>query len=226
MATTFPAIDLNTKRWAKAKAEQFAPMLRTNTALLILVPILILCLCAAIWQIHYTAHVIETFKPIVIRINDVGKAEVVYYRDVTYRPETPEVQRDLSEFVIKFHTRRAARLQDYFQSKYYLSQALGLQSYQSDQYTQWVKDLLDGKLPENDVTVRKVAIINLATPPYLATVDYTKTFYAAGAQSQTSTKDFTDTIRFVTADKVEGKQLQYNPLGLIITDMQTSEAFR
>ena len=131
----------------------------------------------------------------------------------------------LSDFVTKFYTHKKERLTDYYLSKYYLSQQLGLESYQEDQQTQWVKKLLAGQIEQTDAQVRKVSITNLASAPYEALVDFERVVYTNSSSAELRQEDLTATIRFVLADRIDSRMIQYNPLGLTIVDFHADQAF-
>src|SRR6266850_692843 len=64
-------------------------------------------------------------KPLVIRIDDVGRAEAVAYDATTYRPKAPELRYFLTRFVVTHFSRLRATIQrDYPDSLFFLSPAL------------------------------------------------------------------------------------------------------
>ena len=46
-------------------------------------------------------------KPLVVRIDDVGRAEAVAYDAATYQPQAPELRYFLTQFVVKHFSRLA-----------------------------------------------------------------------------------------------------------------------
>lgn len=221
---SFPATDLNTRRWAWEKAEQFCGLVVANTALVAIAAALSAGLIIVGYCVHQVKQQLADFKPIVIRINDVGKAEVVYYRDFAYRPEALEVKRSLTEFVTNFYTHMRSRIEDRAHSLYYLSQPLSSEIIQKDQKTKFIEDLERGKLEENSVRVQRVSILNLSTPPYLATVDFERIYLNPGG-TEKRRESAIATIKFVFAEKVWGRRLQYDPLGLTITDFHDDQGY-
>jgi type IV secretory pathway component VirB8 len=110
-------------------------------------------------------------------------------------------------------------------SKHYLSQQLGAQSYQQDQQSEWVKKLLNGQLEQTEAQVRKVSVTNLSSAPYEALVDFQRVVYANTSDQELRREDLTVTIRFVFADQINSRMIQYNPLGLTIVDFHADQAF-
>src|ERR1700754_4557394 len=67
------------------------------------------------------AHV----KPLVIRIDEVGRAEAVQYDATVYQPQPPELRYFLTQFVVKHFSRLRATVQrDYPESLFFLDPAL------------------------------------------------------------------------------------------------------
>src|SRR4249919_3017542 len=69
----------------------------------------------------------EHVKPLVIRIDDVGRAQAVQYDTLTYRPQgqAPELKYFLTQFVTKHFSRlRAAVRAQYAESLFFLDGAL------------------------------------------------------------------------------------------------------
>ena len=74
-----------------------------------------------------TAAKAEHLKPLVIRIDDVGRAQAVQYDDLTYRPQgqAPELKYFLTQFVTKHFARiRGTVKQQYAESLFFLDAGL------------------------------------------------------------------------------------------------------
>src|SRR5919198_4566591 len=50
-------------------------------------------------------------KPLVVRIDEVGRAEAVQYDATTYRPQAPELRYFLTQFIVKHFSRVRATVQ-------------------------------------------------------------------------------------------------------------------
>src|SRR6266478_7784686 len=94
--------DLNPKTLENAKrqfVELYGWALVMNTYLkiaLLLISLLSLGLLALNFR---TQAKYATVKPLVVRIDEVGRAEAVSYDAATYRPQTPELRYFLTRFV-------------------------------------------------------------------------------------------------------------------------------
>jgi type IV secretory pathway TrbF-like protein len=225
MATFHPATDLNNARWSRSKAEQFGSLAQANNHLLAVILVLVVALAFVGWEVWRNTQAITQFRPIVVRINDLGNAQAVYLSDSTYRPQAAEVKHFLADFVTKYYTHKKERLQDYYLSKYYLSRQLGVESWVEDQQSKWTKKLLNGQLEPTEARVRKVSITNLDKTPYEALVDFERIVYTSTGDQEVRREDLTATIRFTFADKIEPRMMQYNPLGLTIIDFHADQAF-
>ena len=225
MATSYPASDLNNAEFSVRKAVQFGRLAAENKSLFAVIGVLSVALVLLGFEVIENTRAIDGFKPIVVRINNLGNAQPIYLSDSVYKPQTPEVKHFLSDFVTKYYTHKKERLSDYFLSKYYLSQTLGAQSYQQDQQSEWIKKLLNGQLEQTEAQVRKVTVTNLSTSPYEGLVDFERIVYANGGDQEIRREDLTATIRFTFADRIDARMMQYNPLGLTIVDFHADQAF-
>jgi type IV secretory pathway TrbF-like protein len=225
MASFHPATDLNNAHWSRSKAEQFGTLALANNYLLAVIAILVIALAVLGWEVWRNTQAIAQFRPIVVRINDLGNAQAVYLSDATYRPQAAEVKHFLADFVTKYYTHKKERLQDYYLSKYYLSRQLGVESWVEDQRSKWTKKLLNGQLEPTEARVRKVSVTNLDKAPYEALVDFQRVVYSPTGDQEIRREDLTATIRFTFAEKVEPRMMQYNPLGLTIVDFHADQAF-
>jgi type IV secretory pathway TrbF-like protein len=225
MASFTPATDLNNARWSRAKAEQFGSLALTNNCLLAVIAVLAIALGFLGWEVWRNTQAIAQFRPIVVRINELGNVQAVYLSEANYRPQAAEVKHFLADFVTKYYTHKKERLDDYYRSKYYLSRQLGVASWIEDQQSKWTKKLLNGQLEPVEAGVRKVSVTNLDKPPYEALVDFERTVYSTSGDQEVRREDLTVTIRFTFSDKVEPRMIQYNPLGLTIIDFHADQAF-
>lgn len=225
MASFHPATDLNNAKWIRSKAEQFGSLALANNYLLAVIGILTIALALLGWEVWRNTQAIAQFRPIVVRINELGNAQPVYLSESGYRPQAAEVKHFLSDFVTKYYTHKKERLQDYYRSKYYLSRQLGLESWIEDQQTKWIKKLLNGQIEPTEAQVRKVSVTNLDNAPYEAFVDFVRIVYSTTGDQEVRREDLTATIRFTFADKVSPRMIEYNPLGLTIIDFHADQAF-
>jgi len=122
------------------------------------------------WRSHLvdlrTIRTFENFRPLVIRIDDLGRAEAINYHNFEYKPQDAEAKYFLSEFTKLFYRRnRYHTIQDDFaKSLYFLDGKLAngiLDAYRKDDIIR--KFLINTAASEIDIDVKKVALEELQT---------------------------------------------------------------
>jgi type IV secretion system protein VirB5 len=96
--------DLNAKTLENAKrqyVELYGSALVMNTYLKIALVLVSLVALGLLGLNFHTAAKYAEAKPLVIRIDEVGRAEVVQYDASTYRPQAPELRYFLTQFIVK-----------------------------------------------------------------------------------------------------------------------------
>ena len=116
--------DLNPKTIENAKrqfVELYGSALVMNTYLKL--ALLLACLLAlGLLALNFrTQAAAANVKPLVVRIDDVGRAEAVQYDASAYRPQPPELRYFLTQFVVKHFSRIRATVQrEYSDSLFFL----------------------------------------------------------------------------------------------------------
>src|ERR1051326_4911731 len=89
----------------------------------------------------------EHVKPLVIRIDDVGRAQAVQYDTLTYQPQgqAPELKYFLTQFVSKHFARMRATVRErYAESLFFLDAAMADATIAQNQRTQTIENFLAG----------------------------------------------------------------------------------
>ena len=176
-----------------------------------------------------TQRKVEEFKPLVIRIDDVGRAQAVQYDVLTYKPvgQAPELKYFLIQFVTKHYSRiRATVKQQYAESFYFFDAALADATMANDQQDSDIERFLAGTGDEVDIQVRNVTLESLAAAPYTASVDFERVYYGAGTRRERLRETAVARITFVLRDQIPNAVVPVNPLGLAITHVRVDRAFR
>ena len=176
-----------------------------------------------------TQRRVEAYKPLVIRIDDVGRAQAVSYDALAYKPvgQAPELKYFLIQFVTKHFGRiRATVKQQYAESLYFLDRSLAEATMASDQQDQTLERFLAGTGNEVDIQVRNVTLESLAAPPYVASVDFDRVSYGPGSRQERLRETAVARITFVLRDQIPNAVIPVNPLGLSITHVRVDQAFR
>ena len=120
--------DLNPKSVENAKrqfVELYGSALVSNTYLKVALVLVSLVAVGLVGLNYRTAAWAAQVKPLVIRIDDVGRAEAVQYDATRYQPQSPELRYFLTQFVVKHFSRvRATDQREYPDSLFFLAPAL------------------------------------------------------------------------------------------------------
>jgi len=228
MSTT--VADLNPKTLDNAKrqfAEVYGSALVLNTYLKIALVLVSLVALGLLVLNFRTAGQAAQLKPLVIRINDIGRAEAVQYDATAYRPQAPELRYFLTQFVVKHFSRIRATLQrEYPDSLFFLEPALADATIaQNEQSRALEAFLINGTADEIDVVVQNVSLSELTTPPYKASATFQKVFYTPGTRNERTRETHVAQVDFTLRDRVPNGFVRVNPLGLQISYFRVDQAF-
>jgi type IV secretory pathway TrbF-like protein len=175
-----------------------------------------------------TIRTFENFRPLVIRIDDLGRAEAINYHNFEYKPQDAEAKYFLSEFTNLYYRRNRYTIQnDFAKSLYFLDGKLAngiLDAYHKDDIIR--KFLTNSTAPEVDVDVKKVALEELETPPFRARVDFYLVYYSPADHSELKRDLYTANFVFTFQSKVPNDLIPINPLGLTISYFREDQAFK
>jgi type IV secretion system protein VirB5 len=206
--------------------EQHGVLLVSNRHLRIgLLALAAVCLVLSVLNLK-TLQSFRNFKPLVIRINEVGRAEAVSYDSLTYEPHDAEVKFFLIQFVTKFYARmRATVRENYARSLYFLDGRLADATIESNKKNKTIETFLAGQGDEIEIEIKNVAIEDLRQSPFKATVDFDKIYYAGRDHVETRREKYVASFVFVVKDRVPNAWIPVNPLGLTISYFREDQAF-
>jgi len=166
-------------------------------------------------------------KPLVVRIDDVGRAEAVQYDATAYQPQPPELRYFLSQFVVKHFSRIRATVQrEYPDSLFFLEPALADATIAHNDQSRALEEFLTtSSADEVDVVVQNVSLSELTTPPYKAAVTFQKVFYTPGTRSERARQTYIAQVDFVIRGHVPNEFIRVNPLGLQVAYFRVDQAF-
>ena len=160
------------------------------------------------------------------RSNDLGRAEALKYATLEYHPQDKEIKYFLIDFVQRHYSRMRATLRDnYARSLYFLDGRLADALIEANKKNSALESFLAGIGEEIEVTVKNVAIEDLRDPPYRATVDFEKVYYAPDHVVVRREK-YVANVVFVIKEQVPNSMVPVNPLGLTITYFREDQAFQ
>src|SRR4030088_2353709 len=208
--------------------EQYGDPLVTNTYLKIALTLLSL-VCGALALVDLRPlRTFENFRPLVIRIDDLGRAEAINYHNFEYKPQDAEAKYFLSQFCTLYYRRNRYTIQDDFsKSLYFLDGKLAdgiLDAYRKDDIVR--KFLTNTSASEIDVDVKKGALEELQTPPFRARVDFYLVYYSPADHSELKRDLYTANFVFIFQSHVPNELIPINPLGLTISYFREDQAFR
>lgn len=209
-------------------AEQFGDAIVTNTYLKIALLTMALVATGLIYANIKTARMIQNFKPLVIRINDIGRAEAIKYDTLGYKPEDAEVKYFLSDFCRLYYGRNHYTMRDNFKkSLLFMEAQLANSVAEAYRKNHTVEGYLqDQSAADIDVEVEKVSIEDLRSAPYKATVDFYEIFFSPVQHVEVKRTLYTAHFVFLFRDSVPNELIQVNPLGVAITYFREDEAFQ
>jgi type IV secretion system protein VirB5 len=176
-----------------------------------------------------TQQQVQAFKPLVIRIDEVGRAQAVRYDSLTYTPvgQAPELKYFLIQFVTRHFGRiRATVKAQYAESLYFMDATLADATIARDQRDQTLEQFLTGTADEVEIQVRNVTLEQLTAPPYTAAVDFDRVYYGPGSRQPRLRETAVARITFVLRDQIPNAIIPVNPLGLTVTYFRVDQAFR
>ena len=166
-------------------------------------------------------------KPLVIRINELGRAEAVTYGSLDYHPQEAEIKYFLVQFVQQHYGRMRATVREYYpRSLYFLDGRLADALIEVNKKTKVLESFLNSGQDEVDIHVRNVAIEDLRQPPYKASVEFEKMTYGAADHRELRRERFIANIVFIVKQPVPNALIPVNPLGLTITYFRVDQAFQ
>lgn len=209
-------------------SEQFGDAIVTNTHLKIALLAMALVSAGLIYANVRTVRMFQNFKPLVILINDIGRAEAVKYDTLGYKPQDAAIKYFLSDFCRLYYSRNRYTVRDNLKKSLLFTEAQ-LANSVAEAYSKnrTVEGYLqDSSAPDIDIDVGKVSIQDLRAAPYKATVDFYEIAYSLGEHLEIKRTLYTAHFVFLFRDSVPNDLVQANPLGLAITYFREDPAFQ
>jgi len=228
MGTT--TADLNPKTMEGAKrqfVELYGSALVTNTYLRIALALVSLVAVGLVGLNVYTVSRYSDVKPLVIRIDEVGRAEAVQYDATGYQPQPQELRYFLTQFIVKHFSRLRATVQrEYPDSLFFLEPALADATIAHNEQSRVLETFVTNpSADEVDIAVQNVSLSDLTKAPHKASVSFQKLLYAPGTLQERARQTFIAQIDFTLRDRVPNEFVRVNPRGLQISYFRVDQAF-
>lgn len=214
-------------RAAERYLEQYGDPLVMNTYLKVtILVLLVVCLALAalaFWSQMTLAHA----HPLIVRINDVGRAEVIEYRNFQYRPQEAENKYYLTRWAELYFSRNRFTIErDQTNSLYFLNGDVQRAVIDQERKDNIIADYTkDSSLPFVDVEVKSVILDDLRQSPYSARIEFEKIFTNPADHSELKREQWTASVTYVFRESVKNDELTVNPLGLTIVRFRADQAF-
>jgi type IV secretory pathway TrbF-like protein len=214
-------------RAAERYLEQYGDPLVMNTYLKVTILVLAVVCLALAALVFKSQKALANIHPLIVRINDVGRAEAIDYRNFQYRPQEAENKYYLSRWVeIYFSRNRFTIERDQTNSLYFLNgdvqRAVIDHERKDDIIPAYVKD---STLPYVDVDVKEVVLDDLRQSPYSARIEFEKVFTNPSDHTELKRERWTASVTYVFRENVKNNELAVNPLGLTIVRFRADQAF-
>jgi type IV secretory pathway TrbF-like protein len=207
--------------------EKYGDAIVTNNYLKVALALLSIVAAGLVLMDLHTIHTFRSFRPLVIRIDELGRAQAVDYTSLEYKPGDREAKYFLSRFCRLFDRRNRYTIHDDFTNAlYFLDGKLANEIIAHSKKDDTIHAFLSNPAaPEVDIEVDKVALESMQKPPYRASVDFTQIEYAPADHSVLRRTRYTANFVFVFKEDVPSELIPINPLGLTITYFRQDEAF-
>ena len=208
-------------------AEQWGDAVVTNTYLKLVIVALCLVTTGMLYLHFSDLKALQSFKPLVIRIDSVGRAEAMKYDTLTYRPQDGELKYFLSEFCRMYYGRNPQTIRENFKtSLLYMDSQLASATLAAWTKQRTIANYLENPQAEQDIQVQRVDIEDLRSPPYKATVAYKVLYLSPIDRNEIRNAQFTAHFVFALRDSVPNDLILSNPLGFAISYFREDEAFK
>ena len=214
-------------RAAERYLEQYGDPLVMNTYLKVtILALTVVCLALAALTLK-SQKALANMHPLIVRINDVGRAEAIDYRNFQYRPQEAENKYYLSRWAeLYFGRNRFTIERDQTASLYFLNsdvqRAVIEQERKDNSIQNYVKD---SALPYVDVEVKSVILDDLRQSPYSARIEFEKVYTNPADHTELKRERWTASVTYVFRENVKNNELAVNPLGLTIVRYRADQAF-
>jgi len=214
-------------RAAERYLEQYGDPLVMNTYLKVTILVLAAIALMLGALVFRSQRALASIHPLVVRIDDVGRAEAVDYRDFRYRPKEAENKYYLSLWTELYFSRNRYSIQrDFTNSLYFLNPDIERAVVEEFRKNKTIETFIrDMTMPYVDVEVNSVILDDLQQSPYSARIEFVKIYTNPSDHSEIRRERWTASVTYVFRDEVHNQEIQVNPLGLTIVKFRSDQAF-
>jgi type IV secretory pathway TrbF-like protein len=152
---------------------------------------------------------LANMHPMIVRINDVGRAEAIDYRNFQYRPQEAENKYYLTRWAELYFSRNRFTIErDQTNSLYFLNsdvqRAVIEQERKDNSIQTYVKD---SSLPYVDVEIKNVVLDDLRQSPYSARIEFEKVYTNPADHTELKRERWTASVTYVFRENVKNNEL-------------------
>ena len=214
-------------RAAERYIEQYGDPLVMNTYLKVTILVLGIILLVLAALVYKGQRALASMHPFIVRINDVGRAEVIDYRNFQYKPQEAENKYYLTRWAELYFSRNRFTIErDQTNALYFLNgdvQRAVIDQERKDNTIVSYRN--DSSLLYVDVEVKNVILDDLRQSPYSARIEFEKVFANPADHHEVKRERWTASVTYVFRENVKNNELAVNPLGLTIVRFRADQAF-
>ena len=214
-------------RAAERYLEQYGDPLVMNTYLKVTILCLVVVCLVLAGAVFRSQKALASMRPLIIRINDVGRAEAIDYRNFQYRPQEAENKYYLTRWAELYFSRNRFTIErDQTNSLYFLNSDVQRAVIDEERRSNIILTYRsDSTLPYVDVEVQNVVLDDLRQSPYSARIEFEKVYTNPADHTELKRERWVASVTYVFRDAVKNNELAVNPLGLTIVRFRADQAF-
>ena len=214
-------------RAAERYLEQYGDPVVMNTYLKVTILCLVVVCLVLVTLVYKSQKALINAHPLIVRINDVGHAEAIDYRNFQYRPQEAENKYYLTRWAELYFSRNRFTIErDQTNALYFLNsdvQRAVIDQERKDNIILTYRN--DSTLPYVDVEVKNVVLDDLRQSPYSARIEFEKVFTNPADHTELKRERWTASVTYVFRENVKNNELAVDPLGLTIVRFRADQAF-
>ena len=214
-------------RAAERYLEQYGEPLVMNTYLKVTILVLAVVCLALAALVFRSQMALANAHPFIVRINDVGRAEAIDYRNFQYRPQEAENKYYLTRWAELYFSRNRFTIErDQTNALYFLNSDVQRAVIDQERMDNIIQTYIkDSSLPYVDVEVKNVVLDDLRVSPYSARIEFAKVYTNPADHTELKREQWTASVTYVFREVVKNNELAVNPLGLTIVRFRADQAF-
>ena len=200
-------------RAAERYLEQYGDPLVMNTYLKVTILVLAV-VCFALAALTFKSQkALADMHPMIVRINDVGHAEAIDYRNFQYRPQEAENKYYLSRWAELYFSRNRFTVErDQTDSLYFLNSDVQRAVIDQERRDNIIQNYIkDSTLPYVDVEIKNVILDDLRQSPYSARIEFEKVYTNPADHTELKRERWTASVTYVFRENVKNNELGRQP---------------